>query len=255
MWRIPRTGTFCASEGEPRIGGDISQWTDRYSIASGRLRAPCASLNSPLAISTRPLVFAVIPRQHGKGPEKVHAFPQTRKQLSFPCLRRNLSVSLGAVSPECQVCTFHATEFRPGSFPTPTQLYLSIFSTVVVSQILPVYSLGSAVSTIICRVLPPNCKKIPLGEQEHAQSVHWHTAPPPLPEVRLDKFTLRASGQLQSRYALRWSILRMFRDHQANRPNLTGYAMMCHSWIRVKHCLARYADRLRVGCVRAKIGH
>ena len=36
---------------------------------------------------------------------------------------------------ECQVCTFHATEFRPqaGSFLTPKQLHLSIFFTVVSS--------------------------------------------------------------------------------------------------------------------------
>ena len=32
-------------------------------------------------------------------------------------------------------------EFRPGSFPTPTKLHLSIFSTLVGSQILHVQSL------------------------------------------------------------------------------------------------------------------
>ena len=51
---------------------------------------------------------------------------------------------------------------------------------------------------------------------------------PPLPELRLQKFSLRASGQQQSRYAapyaLRTSILRMFRDHQVNRPNQTVLA-------------------------------
>ena len=34
-------------------------------------------------------------------------------------------------SSECQLCTLHDTEFLPISFPTPTQLYLFIFSTVV----------------------------------------------------------------------------------------------------------------------------
>ena len=52
--RNPHTGTFCASEGEPRISSDISQWTDSYSIASGRLLAPSSSLNLPLAISMGP---------------------------------------------------------------------------------------------------------------------------------------------------------------------------------------------------------
>ena len=91
VWRNPRTGTFCASEGEPRISSDISQWTDRYSIASGRSRAPSASLNLLLAISTRSL-----PRLSSHGgstrtvPEKVHAVPLTQKPLSFPWLSRNL---------------------------------------------------------------------------------------------------------------------------------------------------------------------
>ena len=49
----PGTGTFCASEGELRISSNISQWTDRYSIASGCSLAPSASLNLLLAISTR----------------------------------------------------------------------------------------------------------------------------------------------------------------------------------------------------------
>ena len=98
VWRNPRRGTFCASEGEPRISSDISQWTDRYSIASGRSRAPSASLNLLLAISTRSL-----PRLSSHGgstrtvPEKVHAVPLTRKPLSFPWLSRNLSVFLGSV--------------------------------------------------------------------------------------------------------------------------------------------------------------
>ena len=42
---------------------------------------------------------------------------------------------------ECQVYTFHATACSPGSFdsfPTPNQLLISIFSTVVDSPILPV---------------------------------------------------------------------------------------------------------------------
>ena len=52
VWRKLRTGTFLASKGEQRISGDILQWTDRYSIPSGRSLAPSAPLNLPLAIST-----------------------------------------------------------------------------------------------------------------------------------------------------------------------------------------------------------
>ena len=83
--RNPRTGTSCASQGEPRISGDKSQWTDRYSIASGRSRAPSASTNLLLAISTRSSPGL---SSHGEStrtvPEKVHALPHTRKKLSFP---------------------------------------------------------------------------------------------------------------------------------------------------------------------------
>ena len=60
-------------------------------------------------------------------------------------------------------------------------------------------------------------------------------APPPLPEEHLHKFSLRASGQLQSRFALRTSILRMFRYHRVGPLNPTE--MMCHRAIRVEHCL------------------
>ena len=83
--RNPRTGTSCASEGEPRISGDKSQWTDRYSIASGRSQAPSASTNLLLAISMRSSPGL---SSHGEStrtvPEKVHAVPLTRKPLSFP---------------------------------------------------------------------------------------------------------------------------------------------------------------------------
>ena len=44
-------------------------------------------------------------------------------------------------------------------FPIPTQLHLSIFSTVVCLPIFPVHSLESAVSTIPYQVLLPNCKR------------------------------------------------------------------------------------------------
>ena len=193
IWRNPRTGTFCASEGEPKISCDISQWTDRNLIPSGRSRSPSASMNLPLAISTRSLLAS-----HGgytrTVPEKVHAVPHTRKQLSFPWLREICRYSWDQFTLEYQVCTFYATEFRPGSFPTPTQLLLSIFSTVVCSPILPVHSLESAVSTIPCRVQP---------------------------SLQVFPARLRASGQLQSRCALRTSILRMFRDRPVNPPNPT----------------------------------
>ena len=38
---------------------------------------------------------------------------------------------LGQFSPEYRICTFRGTELLPVCFPTPTQLQLSIFSTVV----------------------------------------------------------------------------------------------------------------------------
>ena len=74
VWSNPFTGTFCASEGEPRISSDISQRTDRYHVF---YRIGTWSTQTAL--------------------EKVHAFPHTRKLLSFPWLRRNLSVSLESV--------------------------------------------------------------------------------------------------------------------------------------------------------------
>ena len=105
-------------------------------------------------------VFAVIPRRvhtdgAGKGPRpsfksKASEFPMAQeKSVGVPCDQFSLW---------CQVRTFHVTEFRPGSFPTPTQLQLSIFSPVVGSPIFPIHSLESANSTILCRVRPPNCK-------------------------------------------------------------------------------------------------
>ena len=56
-----------------------------------------------------------------------------------------------------------------------------------------------------------------------------------LPELRLHKFSLRTSCQLKSRFALRTSILRMFRDLLVNPPNPTE--MMCLKGICVEHCL------------------
>ena len=82
LWQFgesPRTGTFVASpEPELRTSGDIPQWTDRYWISDGLSRAPCASMNFTLVISTR---------SHDSSParstqmvqEKVHYVPFTRK--------------------------------------------------------------------------------------------------------------------------------------------------------------------------------
>ena len=75
IWRKLRTGTFVSSAREPIY---ISQWTVRYWIEDGRSRAPCASMNFTLVISTR---------SHDSSPalstqmvpEKVHAVPFTRK--------------------------------------------------------------------------------------------------------------------------------------------------------------------------------
>ena len=64
-----------------------------------------------------------------------------------------------------------------------------------------------------------------------------NTAPPPLPELRLHKFSLRARDQKQSKYALRSSILRMICDLPVNRPNRADYEMLFRSGIRVERCL------------------
>ena len=95
VWRNLLIGTFHASQSEPRISGDISQWcqwTGRYSIALGRSRAPSASLDLPPAISTRSSLSS---HCRSTRTQKVHAFPLTRKRLSFPLLRKSLSVFLG----------------------------------------------------------------------------------------------------------------------------------------------------------------
>ena len=59
-----------------------------------------------------------------------------------------------------------------------------------------------------------------------------NTAPPQLPELPLHKFSLRTSGQQQSRdAALGAFILWMFQDHLVNYPNQTGYEIVCSSGI------------------------
>ena len=177
---------------------------------------------------------AVIPRWiHTDGAVKGPLCSPYSKAAEFSMAQQICWYSWDQFSPECQVCTFHATECRPGSFPTPTQLLLSIFSTVVGSQILPVHSLVSAVSTIPCQVRPPNCKKFPYDGQEQEDLVN--IGPPPPPELRLHNSSLRTSGQQKNRYALRTSILLMFLDHPVKPQNPTE--MMCHRGIRVENCL------------------
>ena len=140
---------------------------------------------------------AVIPRWiHTDGAVKGPLCSPYSKAAEFSMAQQICWYSWDQFSPECQVCTFHATECRPGSFPTPTQLLLSIFSTVAGSLILPVqcvHRLELAVSTIQCRLLPPNCEKFLCKGQEQEQLVN--IAPQPLPEMRLRKFFLQASGQ------------------------------------------------------------
>ena len=93
LTRIWQFGEICSQEqSEPRISGDILQWTGRYSIALGRSRAPSASLDLPPAISTRSSLSS---HCRSTRTQKVHAFPLTRKRLSFPLLRKSLSVFLG----------------------------------------------------------------------------------------------------------------------------------------------------------------
>ena len=45
VWRNPRTGSCCASDGKQRTSCDISQWTDRYSFPLGRSLSPSASID------------------------------------------------------------------------------------------------------------------------------------------------------------------------------------------------------------------
>ena len=80
-------------------------------------------------------------------------------------------------------------------------------------------------------------KTCPIGGHEEEQLVN--TAPPPLPELHPHRFSLRASGHLQSRDTLltATAILWIFCGHQVNRLNQPGNEMMCSSGIRVEHCL------------------
>ena len=93
--------------------------------------APSSSLNLLLAILPGPCqgchpTAGFLAQSDGarKGP----CVPLTWKQLSFPEICRCF---WDQFSLECQVYTFHATECRPRSFPTPTQLLLFNFSTFV----------------------------------------------------------------------------------------------------------------------------
>ena len=72
-------GTFVTSfKPELRISGEISQWTDRYWIAGGRSRAPCASMKFTLVISTRSHDYSLAWSTQ-MVLEKVHTVPFTRK--------------------------------------------------------------------------------------------------------------------------------------------------------------------------------
>ena len=91
--RAPEAGTHSHVMA---LGSDIPQWTDRYWIADGRSRAPCASMNFTLVISTRSHDSSPA-RSTQMVPEKVHAVPFTRNFdivhvltvafLGFPCHR------------------------------------------------------------------------------------------------------------------------------------------------------------------------
>ena len=61
----------------------------------------------------------------------------TEAFLGFPCM-----------FPDSRISTIYYTEFHHAPLPTPTQLHLSIFSTVVGLQNSPVHSLESAISNI-----------------------------------------------------------------------------------------------------------
>ena len=192
----PRNSSLCWQFGEFRaqepflppsqwISDNILQWKDRYSIPLGSIQAPSACMNLTLNISTTSSLSS-----HGRSTrtvqEKVHSFPLARKPLSFPWFRRNLLVFLGSVF-SCVSNMFISLKcILLWTFSHPTQLHLSLFSTVVGSPVLPVHSLELAISTIPCRDLQPNCKNIPCCGLEQEQLVN--TAP--LPELRLLKFSL-----------------------------------------------------------------
>ena len=92
MTAFPSTGTFLASEGdsEPRTSGDISQCTDRYLIASGRLRAPSASMTLNLAISTRSSLSSHLdpPRVHTDGARKGPRLSAYLNASEFPMAQK-----------------------------------------------------------------------------------------------------------------------------------------------------------------------
>ena len=127
IWRKQRTGTFVASfEPELRTSGNISQWTVRYWIACGLSGAPCTSMNLTLVISTRSH-DSLPARSTQMVPERVHLLEcfdivhvLTEAFLIFP-----------RKCPDSPISTIYFTEFHRAPLPTPTQLHLSIFSTVV----------------------------------------------------------------------------------------------------------------------------
>ena len=152
----PRTGTFVTSS-EPELS------TSGYNIAVDR---QVSDLGWPLA---GPLCFHelwISTRLYDSSPywstqmvqEKVHAVaavPLTQKLWYRPCLSRSLFRFSGLVS-ECPISTIYCTEFHHLLLPTPTQLHLSIISTVVCLQNSLAHILESAISKHPCRIRPLN---------------------------------------------------------------------------------------------------
>ena len=251
--------SLCRSSGpSSRNSCNLSQWTDKYWIALGRLRAPSSSMNVSLVMPTRP--SQSLPRRTGGPP----LGPQCWKRSTLFHILESLWILHGFEETcwyssdqffsECQICTCSGTECRGNAALCLFPLHHTCTNPIsphIGSQISPVHSLKSAVSTT-CRVpsRPLNCKTIPCGGQKQVPLVN--NAPPPLLELCLHKFPLRTSGKVKFSFELpfcgrfksiQWIVGRLSESHRLWVDaclNHIGYEMMAiHSWTLVeRHCSA-----------------
>ena len=189
IWRNLLTGTFVLQK--VHWGSAVIYNSGMTGIRLlGRLLAPSASLSLQFSISARSSLSSPCWSKRTVQ-EKVHAFPFARKQLSFPWLRRILSVSLGSFLSWVSSMYISCIRIWPWIFSHSNTAAPIFFSTFVSWPISPGHSLGSAVSKIPCQVLLQNLKKVPCCSQEQEQVVN--TAPSPLLELCFHKFSLLAS--------------------------------------------------------------
>ena len=155
------------------------------SIYSVNSQYPCAAMNFSVATSTR---------SHNSSSHQWCRRKSTLCHLleNFDTVHVLAKAFLGSPDQcrEYSLSTIYYTEFHHAPLPTPTQLHLSIFSTVVRLLNSPVHSLESAISKHLCRVWPLNHKKLPCAGPGQELSVN--IAVPPLPKLPLHKLHLCA---------------------------------------------------------------